>query len=599
MGKSSSSPTPPDYAGLAAQQAAINKAATQDQARTDRPIQNTPWGTSTWKPVTSGAANTPGGNKSAIPPPPSRATALGANTSTQTPAASTTQIAPIPDSGAGQTTVPANTTNPSAPGYDPTGKSSQLPPASNTTASALNSGRKITLDDSGGGDAPPSGPGEPGTSDTSSPSDTSGDTSPAGDNSDGTANGDGPNTPVTGTSGGGTSGDAPASKSIEDWIAEILNQPQAPQWQQDITLNPEDQAALDRTRAMTAQQQGIAGGLLGGIKDAYGKPLDLSSLPELKNYDLSKLGQFGTLDPSKLPAQGQINLGGLGARGQLNTSGLPQLQDMDLSGMNKLDPSFGAVEGVRNAMMSRLAPARQYAREAEIQRLKSQGIPENSEAMQRALTRLDQGDTDAQQQALLAATGEYSNIFNRGLQSNAQTLQAAQLQAALRGSNRAQLFGEQNTQAQLSDAQRAAGLGEQSAAANFANANRSQLAQEQNTFANYLNSVRGQQFSEQGAQAQLAGLLRQQGLGEQSMVRQSPMDDYLRLTGGTPSTTMPQMPGFATVGAGAKPADLYGAAQDSYNAAIGSKNALNAQRGQTAGAAASLASAAMIATSTF
>jgi len=233
------------------------------------------------------------------------------------------------------------------------------------------------------------------------------------------------------------------------------------QWTQNQTLNPEDQALLDKHRQFQGQEQDIASGLLGKAGQTLGQPLD--------------------------------------------TSGLPELQDMDLSGMNKLDPGFGAVESVRDAMMGRMAPQRQQAREAEITRLKNQGIPENSEAMQRAMKRLDEGDTDANQQALLGGMGAYGDIFNRGLAGNDQTLRSQQMQAALRGTQR------------------------------------------------------------------------QQGLSEREQARQSPLDDFNRLTRGI-NPTQPQMPSFMG-GTNFNPADMYGAGKDQYSAQMDAYNAQQAQQG--------------------
>jgi hypothetical protein len=321
------------------------------------------------------------------------------------------------------------------------------------------------------------------------------------------------------------------------------------QWTQNVTLDPAEQAALDQQRQFSSQQQGFASGLLNQAGQSLSTPLSLDGLPQMQGYDLSALRGNTELDNSGLPAQGQ-----------LSTQGLPGLSDMDLSGMNRLDPGFGAVESVRDAMMSRLAPQRQQGRDAEIQRLKNQGIPENSEAFQRALTRLDQGDTDAQQQALLGAAGEYGNIFNRGLSANNQQLQQQQAIAALRGSQRGQLFNEQG------------------AAAALANQNRGQQFGENQAVADFNQRVRGQQFNEQGQQAQLAGMLRQQSLAEQDKIRQSPMNDFLRLTQGI-NPTMPQMPSFMA-GTGYSAADMAGAGQQQYQAQM---NAFNANQARNAG----------------
>jgi hypothetical protein len=233
------------------------------------------------------------------------------------------------------------------------------------------------------------------------------------------------------------------------------------QWTENQTLNPADQALLDQQRQFQGQQQGIASGLLGKAGETLGQPLD--------------------------------------------TSGLPEMKDMDLSGMNTLDPGFGAVQEVQDAMMGRLAPLRQQSRDAEIQRLKSQGISEDSEAFQRAVKRLDEGDTDAQQQALLGATSAYGDIFNRGLSGNDQTLRSQQMQAALRGTQR------------------------------------------------------------------------QQGLAERETARQSPLNDFMKLTQGI-NPTNPTMPSFMA-GTGYNAADMSGAAQNQFQAAMDQYNASQAKKG--------------------
>lgn len=86
----------------------------------------------------------------------------------------------------------------------------------------------------------------------------------------------------------------------------------------------------------------------------------------------------------------------------------------------QLNPGFGAVRQVQNAMMGRLQPQMDYARQAEINRLKAQGITENSDAWGRAMDTLNRGDNDARNQALLGATQAYGDIFNRGLAQNNQ-----------------------------------------------------------------------------------------------------------------------------------------------------------------------------------
>jgi hypothetical protein len=136
------------------------------------------------------------------------------------------------------------------------------------------------------------------------------------------------------------------------------------QWTQNVSLNPQDQARLDATR-------GQAAGLLGQAGGTLSKPLDMASLPQSRNV-------------------------------------------MD---------AVGNDQAIQDATYKLMQPQRQLARNDEINRLKAQGLPEDSEAFQRAMTRLDQGDTEAQIKALLAGKQEYGNAFNRS-NTAANTVQA-------------------------------------------------------------------------------------------------------------------------------------------------------------------------------
>ena len=102
----------------------------------------------------------------------------------------------------------------------------------------------------------------------------------------------------------------------------------------------------------------------------------------------------------------------------------PQQGSMDAYGPPNsqvaLNSGFGSVQGVTDAWMSRLQPQMDQARQSEINRLKAQGIPENSPAWSRAMDTLNRSDVDARNQGLLAGTSENNNIFNRGLAQNNQ-----------------------------------------------------------------------------------------------------------------------------------------------------------------------------------
>jgi hypothetical protein len=264
------------------------------------------------------------------------------------------------------------------------------------------------------------------------------------------------------------------------------------QWTQNTTLNGADQAHLDNNRNIQGGLDQTAMGLLGGVQNSMNNPLNTNGMPA-----------WGGYDPSKL-------------------------QGVDLNGMQngqqQLDPGFGAVQGVRDAMMSRLSPQLQQAREQEVARLKSQGIPENSAIFQKSMEAKDQQFNDANQQALLGGAQEYGNIFNRGLALNNQK------------------FGQNQTQQQMAMA------------------------------------LRGQQFGEQGAMTDMNMKQRNAMLGEQQALRQQPLSDLKGLLAGNPSS--PAFSQFNTAGQAQAP-DLVGAASAQYQAQLAQQNANNASSSNT------------------
>lgn len=291
-------------------------------------------------------------------------------------------------------------------------------------------------------------------------------------------------------------------------------------WTQVQMLNPEDQALLDNSRMLQGEQQNVAWDLINNVGNTLRTPISLEGLPEVQGFDLSKLSQFG--DPNKI-------LQGIHDYGNYDFS---KLQDLG-------DVGFGAVQEVQDAMLGRLNPLRAQTRENEIARLKSQGLTENSEAFQRAMSRLGQGDTDAQQQALLGAMGAYGDIFNRKLAARQQ------------------------------------GMTEQQLAAEQANYMRSSDIGANSMVQGMLSALRGQQINEQQAIANFTAQQRQQHLAEQQMLRDQPLNDYLRLVAGT-TPTSPNMPSFMA-GTAYTGADMYGAAKDTYAAQQAAAQAKQAQ----------------------
>ena len=172
-------------------------------------------------------------------------------------------------------------------------------------------------------------------------------------------------------------------------------------WTENQTLNPADQAQLDRTRGLEAQQQDIAGGLMGRARDAMSTPLDYGAAPELTGYDMSK-----------------INM-----------------------------PTNAGFEGNKeyeDAIMSRMRPDLQKRRDSEMQRLRNQGIYEGSEAFNNADMRQSRTENDAQQQAILAGADEHAKGFARQLQLAQEQFGQQGAMAGLSGTQRQQKIAEIN-----------------------------------------------------------------------------------------------------------------------------------------------------------
>jgi hypothetical protein len=267
------------------------------------------------------------------------------------------------------------------------------------------------------------------------------------------------------------------------------------------TLGADSQGQLDRQNAMigTAQDQAAA---------ATGSPLDFSGATKVGNYDMGAL-------------QG-VDANGLRAgAGQFN-----------------MDP-MGNSKEIQDATYGLLAPQREMARNSEIQRLKSQGLTEDSPAFQRAMLRQGQADTDAQLKSLLAGQSEYGNQFARASGQNQQN------------------FG------QRSDAEK------------------------------FAMGLRGQQFGEQGSQLELDSTKRNQDIQEMLTQRQVPLNE-LEQKMGMQSGGGPAFGQFAGA-TDQQGVDYLGAADKQYQANVGATNAKNQGKSNTMSGIASLAgTAAMV-----
>ena len=170
--------------------------------------------------------------------------------------------------------------------------------------------------------------------------------------------------------------------------------PATGQWTQKTQLSGANQTLLD-------QQNALQGTLTGQATSNLSNPLDTSSLQTVN-------------DPNNMGA-----------------------------GLFSMDPT-GNSQATQDATYKLLQPQRQQEREAEIQRMRNQGLTEDSAAFQRGMERLDTGDTNAQLKSLLAGQSEYGAAFGRGQSQNQQNFgqrtQANTLAQALRGSQLSEML---------------------------------------------------------------------------------------------------------------------------------------------------------------
>jgi hypothetical protein len=414
--------------------------------------------------------------------------------------------------------------------------------------------------------------------------------------------------------GGGSSGDAPpgASGDYDPLEGEpaYYNQDR---YSRTIELNPEDQAILDQERRLTQGIGGLAEGQIPRIAAALNTTPGYDGLPERSTG----------IDPSRM-ASVNPNFSSGGIRSSIDFSGMPELQTggvatgfdtvggiqrgvadagpiqrsvnpdgqwdyNDVGGpqrsLNIQDPTqftTGVADTLFGASKSRLDPRIGQSREELRQSLADRGIPEDSPAGQRELSRFEENASDAYQQAEASATDraaaqaaqlfgmdlsrfsaenqaqgqefgqtamQRGDLLDQGLSlgtfaNNAQGQQYGQNLSSMEAANRAQqqqygqnmgaaefnnlaqnqIFGQSlGARQQLgSEQEREATFGNQAQAQGFGQ----QQAREQLSLA-----LRNQNLTEQMSDAQLRDLARQAGFDERMLARDLPIRDALMLMG--------------------------------------------------------------------
>lgn len=333
-------------------------------------------------------------------------------------------------------------------------------------------------------------------------------------------------------------------------------------WEQNTTLNPDSQSALDSQLRLTQGRSDLAEGLLGRVQDEYGEPMDWSQFmsqaqtPQANQYGSSGLPGFGdtpdvpTYDTSGVPSRGQqlqgndyqSMLAGLPSRGQgpgqENYSPEDIQRSLGTEDLQGVDPSqryySDAGDAIYNQFSSRNEP--QFTRDTEALRtqLYNQGLREGDAAYDEEVRKQRQSQNDARQnasyQATIGAGSEAARMHGmdsstRGQQFGERSTSGAFAnQAAEQALNQqlgigGQRFGQGLQSAQFADSQRGQALGEEFGAADRgfgeqesmsgqSDAQRAAAMQE-------MLGIGGQRFQQQSSAAGMDDTRRQQAGQEQ------------------------------------------------------------------------------------
>ena len=333
-------------------------------------------------------------------------------------------------------------------------------------------------------------------------------------------------------------------------------------WINNVKMNAADQQLLNQQRYNANDRALTSTWLQGQFKNNGNLVTDSSQLPAWQNYSTAGLAPMGDATTARAQANNQGTGSELSVLNQASLGSTPQ------AGLFNMDPT-GNSKAIQDATYNLMKPQRTEARNAEVQRLKNQGLTENSPAFQTAMRRIDEGDTQAQLGALLAGQTEYGNAFSRGMGQNNQNFE--------QGTGlREQLAGEQNQQ-----------YTQQLGKSSFANQANAQNFAQNLQAQNLANAIRQQGWSESTQDMDQQNALRGQMLDEQYK-RQTQALNMLNGYDTKMQITSPTFQSFATSQQAPQSGQL-DAATAAYNAAMGISNSENAANAQTTAGALGLA----------
>lgn len=348
--------------------------------------------------------------------------------------------------------------------------------------------------------------------------------------------------------------------------------PQTGQWTQTQTLTPAIQQQLQQQIVNNDLALGTQGNAAARLLNSNyaGSPMNMGALPQgYSGASLPRSPLVTGLDTGSLPGL-QTGVKSADPLTQLNMSKVGDIQN-GIAGAGDGKYLDQAQQAVYGQMASRLDPQFNQAEEVMKSQLADQGIPQNSEAWNRAMDDFSRQKNDAYQGANNAAVGAGNALQN---QLYGQRLSSGQFG----NSAQDQAFNQALQSGQFSNSALGQLFGQGLAAGQFGNSAQNQAFQQLLAKAGFTNSAIGQDFNQAATQANIGNAARQQALNEQVTQRNQPINEVNALKGG-----QVMAPSFGATDQVAGPAGApnmgqlvgqnYAGQLNAYNANVGQQNA--------------------------
>lgn len=301
-------------------------------------------------------------------------------------------------------------------------------------------------------------------------------------------------------------------------------------WQQNNTLAPGLQNALENQIGLQQGRSGLAYGFMNRVADEYSQPFDYSNMPQLTS--------------ANAPASLQTRL----------TDYAPGLAtNVEKTALPQFDSNYR--DTVANTLMQRMQPVHDYQNRQLETNLSNKGFQVGSEAYKRAFDEQNARQAAERFNALNTAGDEAQRLYNM----------------------------------QMGTAQQ--GFNQNLGAAQFQNQALGQAAALDQSRLGFGNNAIAQQYGLNQQYANAQNQLRQQAIAEQMQRRGMSLNEMNALMSGQ-QVSMPSMPSFSFSGQAQTP-NLVGALDSQYQANLAANNAQNAQSNAILGSFGQLAGAAI------